>query len=135
MKNCDHSKSLVENAFDVLGTVTINNHTRWSSVFDITNMIIHFKNKKHNEIMTIDFKDFSFENTSKSKILDIQSCSANNILKQFIDYSTELNRKYTFECFNFMISSNFIPVKIPKEVIERQARYPETIKSVDKQSN
>lgn len=136
MKNYDHSESLVENAFDVLGAVTEGKHTQWSTVFDVTNMKIYFKNHKHNEIMTIDFKDFSFDSSSKSKILDIQSCSANNTLKQFVDYSTALNRKYVFNSFNYMISTNsLIHIKIPKEYIERQATYPETIRIVSKQKN
>jgi choloylglycine hydrolase len=135
MENYDHSKTLVENAFDVLGAVTIDNVTQWSSVFDITNLNIHFKNHKRNEIMTIGFKDLSFEDTSKSKILDIQLCSANNILYQLVDYSTELNRKYAFEAYNYMTNSGFMPIKLPVEAIEMQARYPETTKIFDKQSN
>lgn len=135
MKNYDHSKTLIENTFDVLGTVTSNNATQWSSVFDITNLKIHFKNYRRNEVMTIAFKDFTFENTSKSKILDIQSSSTSNILNQFVDYSTELNGKYAFESAKLMINSNFIPVKIPEEVIEMQVKYPETIKVVVKQND
>jgi penicillin V acylase-like amidase (Ntn superfamily) len=134
MKNYDHSKSLIENTFDVLSTVTINNVTQWSSVFDMTNMKIHFKNYKRNEIMTIDFEDFSFENSAESKILEIQSCSANSILSQFNAYSIEFNRKYAFESYNYMSNSGFIPFKLPIEVIEMQARYPETIKIFDKQN-
>jgi penicillin V acylase-like amidase (Ntn superfamily) len=77
MKNYDHSKSIIENAFDVLYSVG-DNLTLWSSVFDITNMKVHFENNKHNEIITIDFKDFSFEDSAKSKILDIQSCTVHH---------------------------------------------------------
>ncbi len=127
MKNYDNSKTIIENAFEVLNVVT-DNRTQWSSVYDISNMKIHFKNNKHNEVITIDFKDFSFDKNSKSKILDIQSCSTNNILKQFVDYSYELNRKYVLEYYDFMKSQNsMIYAKIPLEYIEMQANYPETI--------
>jgi penicillin V acylase-like amidase (Ntn superfamily) len=127
MNHYDATKTIVENAFDVLYSVSRDNWTQWSSVFDISNMKIYFKNSKRNQIVSIDFKDFSFEHNAVSKFLDIQSCSVDNVSGQFRDYSTEWNRKYAFESVNFMMKEGFMPVKIADKQIELQVKYPETI--------
>ncbi len=86
--------NLVDRAFDVLESVTIENHTQWSTVFDITNMKIYFKNNQRNEVIKLDFNDFSFNSEAQIKLLDIQSVNAKNIKEQFIAYSSEKNKEY-----------------------------------------
>lgn len=122
-----HEVSLVESAFDVLQSVTITDHTQWSTVFDVTNKMIYFKNAGRKEIMKLDFADFSFEAGQTSKLLDIQSASAEDIKDQFIEYSFEINKAYVLDAFIPLMESGFIPVQLPDQVIEAHARFPETL--------
>lgn len=122
------SSNLIKSAFDVLQCVTINNHTKWSTVFDVTNKTIYFKNEHRNEIVTLNIKDFEFDSDKSSKILDIQTATANNTMNQFRQYTTDINRDYVWKAFNPLMESGFIPVRLPEAVIEAHAKFPETLK-------
>jgi len=128
MHTAHDSLTLVEQAFDVLKTVSINEKTKWSVVFDISNRLIYFKNKSRKDTILLDFKDFSFEPDAPIKVLDIQSANASNVSAQLKDYSLDLNREYVFNIFNPLMQSGFFPVKLPNEAIEFHASYPETLK-------
>ncbi len=130
MKSQD-SLTLINKAFDVLQSVTINNHTKWSTVFDVTNKLIYFKNESREEIITLDFKDFDFESAQKTKVLDIQTATSDNVMNQFDNYSLDINREYVLKAFIPLMESGFIPVKIPDAAIEAHARFPETLKRAE----
>ena len=132
MKSQD-TANLVNRAFDIHQCVTTHNHTQWSTVFDITNKKIYFKNANHKDIIMLDLKNFNFYEASI--VLDIQTATANNIMKQFRKYTTGINRDYVFKAFLPLIESGFIPFRIPDSVIEAQARFSETLKRVDGKSN
>ena len=119
-------------AFEVLQCVTINNHTKWSTVFDVTNKTIYFKNEHRKEIVTLSIEDFNFDSDKSSEILDIQTATANNTMNQFRQYTTDINRDYVWKAFNPLMESGFIPVRLPDSVIEAQAKFPETLKIVDR---
>jgi len=125
MKCVSDSSDLVESGFEVLNSVTLGSHTKWSTVFDVTNGLIYFKNQKRKEIITLDMSDFDFNNNTQSIILDIQSASSQNTMSQFIPYSTEINRKYTYDAIIPLMESGFIPFQLPKEFIEAQIMLPE----------
>lgn len=128
MVNGQDSLGLVDKAFDVLKSVTIRNHTKWSTVFDVTNKKIHFKNESRKEIVSLDFKAFDYAPGQKSLVLDIQTATADNVMNQFVDYSLEINREYVFKAFVPMMEDGFIPVMLTDEAIETHARFPETLK-------
>lgn len=127
MINIKDSSSLINSAFDVLQCVTINNHTKWSTVFDVTNKIIYFKNEHRNELIKLEMSDFEFDADKESILLDIQNATSNNTMSQFKQYTTAINRDYVWKAFNPLMESGFIPVRLPEEVIEAHARFPETL--------
>lgn len=131
MLKSQDSLDLIDKAFDVLQRVTINNHTKWSTVFDVTNKLIYFKNESREEIVMLDFKDFNFESEQKSEILDIQAATSDSVMNQFVNYSLDINREYVLKAFIPLIESGFIPVKIPDAAIEAHARFPETLKRTE----
>lgn len=131
MMKSQNSLTLIDKAFDVLQSVTINNHTKWSTVFDITNKMIYFKNESRVQIVKLDFKDFDFEQEQNTKILDIQAATSYNVMNQFVDYTLDINREYVLKAFIPLMESGFIPVKLPDEAIEAHARFPETLKRTE----
>jgi len=131
MMKSQESLTLINKAFDVLQSVTINNHTKWSTVFDVTNKLIYFKNESHEEIITLDFNDFDFESEQETKILDIQTATSDNVMNQFDNYSLDINREYVLKAFIPLMESGFISVKIPDAAIEAHARFPETLKRAE----
>lgn len=134
MKKKD-SSNLIDIAFSVLQSVTIKNHTQWSTVFDITNKMIYFKNNKHVDIVTLNFKDFKFDSDINSEILDIQTATPNKTMNQFIPYTTAINRNYVFKAYTPLMKSEFFPVRLQDSIIEAQVRFPDTLKKANKKKH
>ncbi len=132
MMNTKDRSNLIHRAFEVLQCVTINNHTKWSTVFDVTNKTIYFKNEHRNEIVMLNIEDFEFDSETSSKILDIQTATATNTMSQFRPYTTEINRDYVWKAFTPLMQSGFIPVPLPDAVIEAHAKFPETLNIPDR---
>ncbi len=128
MDKIDEIEDLVKSGFEILTSVTINDHTKWSTVFDISNRIIYFKNEKHEDIVALKMSDFNFKADHPSMILDIQSATPENVLSQFVDYTTAINTDYVFNAYKPLMEDGFIPFRLPDEALEAQARYPETLK-------
>ncbi len=131
MKSVSGNSDLIESGFEVLKSVTLGSHTKWSTVFDITNGLIYFKNQERKEIISLDMSDFDFNNKTQSIILDIQSATSENTMSQFVPYTTEINRKYTYDAIIPLMESGFIPFQLPKEIIEVQIILPEQFKKID----
>jgi choloylglycine hydrolase len=123
--------NLIENAFEVLECVTLNNHTKWSTVFDVTNKLIYFKNENRAKVITLDLNSFKYNSGTNVMILDIQSATPENTMSQFKLYTTEINREYVFDTFNALIESGFFPVQLPVLAIEAHARFPEALNKID----
>ncbi|MFW6223043.1 MAG: linear amide C-N hydrolase [Bacteroidota bacterium] len=132
MSNVSDESNLVESGFDVLKSVTLGSHTKWSTIFDVTNSMIYFKNQKRKEIITLNMSDFDFNKDAQSIILDIQSATSENTMSQFVPYTTELNRKYTYDAVIPLIESGFIPFQLSEEMIEAQIMLPEQFKKIDR---
>ena len=135
MMKIKNNSNLINSAFDVLQSVTVKNHTQWSTVFDITNKMIYFKNNKHVDIITLNFKDFKFDSDKNTKILDIQTATPEETMNQFIPYTTDINRNYVFKAYTPLMESEFFPVRLQDSMIEAQVRFPDTLKRVNKKNN
>lgn len=131
MVNGQNSSNLITKAFEVLQSVAINNHTKWSTVFDITNKTIYFKNEQRQEIIILKMEDFEFGSNKNSIVLDIQTATADNTMSQFKQYTTEINRDYVWNAFTPLMESGFIPVQLPQDVIEAHAIFPETLRKLE----
>jgi penicillin V acylase-like amidase (Ntn superfamily) len=127
----NNHNNIIHYSFDILNAVGDPVHTKWSTVFDIKNMKIHFKSFHNKEVRTIRFVDFNFDCKSQSKVLDIQYSLSQNITQQFKDYTTQINLKYSLKTFDDLKKRGFFPVDITRESVVTQAKYPETFKCKD----
>lgn len=115
-----------EYAFSILDGVAQGDFTRWSIVYDIERMSVHFKTQNNTiprEVSLTDF-DFSCESPSLFHNIDEQLASE----REFLVYSSEKNRETIAAAFGALDRvpeiQNFIP---PKEERELLARYPDSV--------
>lgn len=133
--------TIVNDAFEILKSVSQGVGTKWSIVYDITNMKIYFKifetptivgKKKifmklpgQAEMKFVDFMYFDFNCSKNVKVLDLSKNSSGAVNNQFINYSTEINKKYITEAFIFFKACGF-NLNIDSEQIDYLAKYPES---------
>ncbi|MFW5877855.1 MAG: linear amide C-N hydrolase [bacterium] len=140
-KKKSSNNSVVNDAFEILKSVSQGVGTKWSIVYDITNMKIYFKifetpaiagdqkifmkQPGQAEMKFVDFKNFDYNCSSNVKVLNLNENSSGAVDKQFIDYSTEINKEYITKAFTFFEGWGF-NLNIGPEQIDYLAKYPES---------
>ncbi len=132
--------SLVNTAFEILKSVSQGYGTKWSIVYDVTDMRIYFKiyetptivgdhkifmkQPGQAKVKFIDFYNFDFNCFKNVKVFNLNENSSGAVDNQFINYSTEINKEYITEAFTFFKDWGFLNVEA--EQIDYLAKYPES---------
>jgi len=144
--NYSTNDSIIAYAFSVLHSVSQGLATKWSIVYDITNMRIYFKVFEtptivgEQKIFTkqppydpitkiIDFKELDLNCFTTMKVLDM-NCNHYGVINQyFVDYSTAINKEFISKAFTFFKEWG-IPIELKENELDYLAKYPETFKCV-----
>jgi choloylglycine hydrolase len=140
--------SIVNDAFEILKSVSQGLGTKWSIVYDITNMRIYFKifetptivgeqkifmkQPGQAEMKFVDFKNFDFNCSKDVKVLNLNESISGAVDNHFINYSTEINKKCISEAFTFFKNWGF-NLNIGAEQIDYLAKYPESFICIEKE--
>jgi choloylglycine hydrolase len=117
---------IVEYAFDILSSISQGKVTVWSIVYDVTQSRIYFKTVRENEIKVVYLRDVDFTCGPPVKVLDMNADLKGNVTRQFVDYTTGMNRKMVFSVFSNYKANNFLE-GISDSDLEELARFPETL--------
>ncbi|HEY3250282.1 MAG TPA: linear amide C-N hydrolase [Ignavibacteria bacterium] len=120
--------SAIDYGFNILTSVAQGEHTKWSIVYDIKNLIVYFKTDMNSKIKNIDLKQADFKCVSDVKMIDINNDFEGNINSQMVSYSYDANRKLIGESFS---NVGFLK-DTPQEVLDMYAKYPESLNCTDK---
>jgi hypothetical protein len=138
--------SLINYAFHLLKSVSQGLSTKWSIVYDITNMRVYFKvfetpiivgeqkifmkQPGQAEMKFVDFKSFDFDCDKVAKVLNLNDNFSGVVDSQFINYTTETNKEYINQTFKFFKDWGF-NLNVGSEQIDYLAKYPESFKCID----
>ncbi len=122
--NQKDSKDVVSYGFSILSNVAMGDYTKWSIIYDIKNLRIHFKTLKNKKIRDIKLSSIDFSCDKPIRVLDINTKSKGNVNSKMIDYTHNINKeliKTTFSKTDFLAN-------IPEELLEKVIQYPTTVK-------
>ncbi len=141
--NSSSSDSSINYAFDVLNAVSQGVNTKWSIVYDITDMKIYFKvfetptingeqkiflKQPGQALMKgVDFKGFDFDCRNAAKVLDLDCTHEGEVNQYFSDYSVSINKEYIAKAFSFFKAWG-INIQLKEEEIDYLAKYPESFR-------
>jgi choloylglycine hydrolase len=133
--------SIVNDAFEILKSVSQGLGTKWSIVYDVTNMRIYFKifetptivgeqkifmkQPGQAEMKFVDFKNFDFNCSKNVKVLNLNENYSGAVDNQFTNYSSEINKEYITKAVTFFKDWRF-NLNIGSEQIDYLAKYPES---------
>ena len=97
------TKSLLDYSFDMLkrvswsenrklGVLKFTMETKWSIVYDVTNLRIYFRTFDNPQIRVINLCAFDFSCATPLKVFDINSSLSGDVTNEFIDYTQIKNR-------------------------------------------
>jgi len=136
--------STIDYAFRALHAVGQELGTKWSIVYDITNMKIYFKVFETPTIVgekkiflkqppydpitkVVDFKGMDFDCSDAAKVLDLD-CNHEGAVNQYlVNYSTSINKEFISKAFTFFKGWG-INIELKETEIDYLAKYPESFK-------
>ena len=134
----------VDYAFRSLNMVSQGLFTKWSIVYDITNMQIYFKIYEtptiagENKIFLkqppydptvkmVYLSGFDFSGTSEARVLDLNDHNEYVVNPYFEKYSTAINKEFIAKAFSFYKGWG-LPINLSNEEIDALSRYPESFR-------
>jgi hypothetical protein len=136
--------STIAFGFKSLKMVSQQLFTKWSIVYDITDMRIYLKIfetpiiQGENKIFmkqppydpttkVIDFKTFDFNCSAAAKVFDLNGNYDNQVNQYFIPYSTDINKEFIEKAFTFYKGWG-LNIDLKEDDLNALAKYPETFK-------
>lgn len=110
-------------AFGLLADVSQGDYTKWSIVYDIHALTVHFKTLAAPAIKTLELGKFDLSPATPCRILDIDTPEAGDAAERFVDYSTQANWKLVRESWG---GTDFL-AETPVERLNEVATYPESV--------
>ncbi|PWT89264.1 MAG: hypothetical protein C5B54_09250 [Acidobacteria bacterium] len=83
---------LVSYGFSILDNVAQPGYTKWSIVYDQTNLRVYFRTSTEREIKYADLQKFDFSCSTRVRVLDINFSHPGNVDNFFRSYTTQANR-------------------------------------------
>lgn len=117
-------KPVVEYAFNILNSVSQNDYTKWSIVYDMKNKKVYFKTFSYPDIKSFSFTAFDFNCDTKSRITDMNRDLKGDISKMFIPFNADLNR----ELIRKAVSESRKRVEISDQEAEAAVGYSASVK-------
>lgn len=109
---------IVDYAFSILDGVGQQDFTKWSIVYDLKNLKIHFRTASHRDIRIIEMKNFDLSCAAEPRSFPMDTKTKGIVTERFIAYSDETNRKKLKKAF----AESRPRISIPEEAQEAMAR-------------
>lgn len=116
------AQETIDYAFGILEDVSQGSYTKWSIVYDIADLTIHFKTSASPAIKTLKLAKFDFSPATPCRILDIDTPQPGDPSALFVNYTTEANRKLVFESWR---NTEFLE-DTPEARLNEIITYPES---------
>jgi choloylglycine hydrolase len=142
----DTSDSAVASAFSVLAAVSQGVNTKWSIVYDLHCMDIHFKvfETPHidgprkiflkpvgaADIRSINLKELDFDCRKTPKVIDLDSKQTGGLNPFLVDYTSEINLASIAKAFDFFKKWG-LPIQISREDMVALSEYPNSFKCLE----
>ena len=121
----DSKQSPVQYAFDTLAAVRQGQATKWSIVYDLKSLEIHYKTERCPQTRTVQLKGLDFGPQTPVQMVSINTPHTGILNPHFADYDADLNKWLIYYCVRHTPMLSLLP----EPLLDLLARYPETTSS------
>lgn len=118
----DSRRKAIQYAFETLVAVRQGDATKWSIVYDLKSLEIHYKTQQCSDVRTIRLKDCDFTPKTPVRMIGINTPHTGLLNPHFADYDGDVNRWLVF----YTIRQTPMIAQLPNALIEMLPAYPET---------
>ena len=108
-------------AFETLDQVAQGASTRWSIVYEIDRLRVHFRTRDHRPVRSLSLKDLSFECGQPVRVLSLDAKVQGDVAQKLVPYTRQINE----DLVRASVSKTPFLASTPAAEIERWAAYPE----------
>jgi penicillin V acylase-like amidase (Ntn superfamily) len=126
LKNYHSGKSPIAYSFDVLANVAQGPYTKWSIVYDLSNLRVYFRTWASKQIKYLDLGKLDFDCGSRVKVLNINAVEPGDVSRRLRNYTRAINRELVQGSYR---ETPFLS-GVPQSEIELSVRHPETFACV-----
>jgi len=119
------NESAIEYAFGTLAAVRQGQATKWSIVYDLKDLEIHYKTERCKEARIVRLKDLDFDPQTLVRMVSINTPHTGLLNPHFTDYDPDVNAWLIY----YTMRHTPMLSLIPDQLLEMLARYPETTSS------
>lgn len=112
----------IQYAFETLAAVRQGDATKWSIVYDLKSLEIHYKTERCSEVRTVRLKDLDFGPQSPVRMIGINTPHTDLLNPHLADYDPDVNRWLVF----YTVRHTPMIAMLPDALVEMLAVYPET---------
>ena len=127
------SGNIINYGFDILDQLNSGGYNQWQIIVDMKNLHVYFRTNQSREIRHFNLNSFDLSCDTPVKMIDIHADLSGNIMKNFVDYTFELNKKFVKLDIEGIIKNSppfeqqLISNGISKDIlIDRLSRYSES---------
>ncbi len=117
------ARSIVDYAFDTLGAVRQGPATKWSIVYDIKNLDIHYRTQRRPETKTVRLRDFDLSYESPVQMINVNTAHTGLLNTHFVDYDPDLNAWMAY----YSVRRTVELKDLPDAFFDAFAHYPDTM--------
>lgn len=121
----DSKQTPVQYAFDTLAAVRQGNATKWTIVYDLKSLEIHYKTDRCTDIRTVQLAGLDFSPQTPVRVVSINTAHTGVLNPHFVEYDSDLNRWLVYYCLRHTAQTK----ALPDELIDAFARYHDTMQS------
>jgi penicillin V acylase-like amidase (Ntn superfamily) len=118
-------KAAVQYAFDTLAAVRQGNATKWSIIYDLKKLEIHYKTDRTAQVRTVQLGSLDYSTKTPVRMISINTSRLGVLNPYFSDYDADVNRWMIF------YSAKHTPLlkDLPDVLLDAFAAYPDTTSS------
>ena len=116
------TESAIQYAFTTLAAVRQGDATKWSIVYDLKDLGIHYKTERCQEPRIVRLKDLDFGPQTPVRMVSINTPHTGLLNPHFADYDPDLNEWLIYYCIRHTPMLSLIP----DQLLGQLAHYPET---------
>ena len=118
----DAKEAPIQYAFDTLAAVRQGDSTKWTIVYDLKKLEIHYKTDRTAETRTVQLVGLDFSTKTPVRMISINTSHFGVLNPYFSDYDADVNRWMVY----YSIRHTPMLALIPDPLLDLLARYPET---------
>jgi choloylglycine hydrolase len=119
----DSKQPPVQYAFDTLAAARQGNATKWTIVYDLKNLEIHYKTDRCSAVRTVQLAGLDFTAQTPIRMISINTVHTGVLNPYFVEYDTDANRWLVYYCVRHTPQMQ----AFPDTLIESFASYPDTM--------